>query len=314
MIHLAGYEYLEPLGGKHPGSFGQVFRARNLLSGQIVAIKHIDAPLTAASMAAWETEAKAMAACEHDNLVRIHHAEITPDGPALVMEFIPGGSLANRYRDKSAPVGDVVDIVADACWGLQRLHQEGFTHRDIKPANLLLGDRGVKIGDFGLVGGPHDPPDLVYAAHEPPEVSAGGLWTPAGDIYTLGVTAWRLLWGDKAAGRDAPDFADRLKRGQFPDREEWPPHVHRGLRTTLRAALHPDNSKRPASAADFRARTERVRPAVSWVTDDFHSWTGRGAKSRWEVRVDSSSIGHDVVTTRTSVAENGRWVRFAKET
>lgn len=73
MIPLPGYTYLGPLGT--PGHFGVVFHARNDLTGRDVAIKHIDAPMTADALAAWEAEAHAMAACAHENIVAILHAD-----------------------------------------------------------------------------------------------------------------------------------------------------------------------------------------------------------------------------------------------
>ena len=297
MIELAGYQYLGPLGA--PGNFGSVFRARNVLSGREVAIKHIDQTMSIDAVAAWIAEAEAMAACRHDNLVEILHAEVTPDGPALVMEYLPAGTVASRYGDHPAPVDDVVSIAIDVCWGLHRLHAEGLTHRDIKPANLLIGDRGVKIGDFGLAGDPSRPVDAVYLAHVPPELLAGAAWTERADVYTTGVTAWRLLWGDGASGRNDPDLQQRVLRGQWPDRGRWPTHVHKRLRTTLRAAMEPDPARRPSSAADLRSALERARPHVSWRPVGDSAWVGCTSHGvRWKVAVSDNGGRHLLETSR----------------
>jgi eukaryotic-like serine/threonine-protein kinase len=284
-----------------------VFHARNDLSGREVAIKHIDAPMTPDALAAWEAEAHAMAACAHDNLVAILHAEITPHGPALVMEYLPDGSVAARFGDDPAPVRDVVDIAIDACWGLHRLHIEGLTHRDIKPANLLFDGGNVKLGDFGLAGSAGDPADVIYVAHKPPEVQHGGQWTEVADIYALAVTAWRLLWGDANNGRDAPDLHQRVQAGKWPNRNAWPLHVHKRLRTVLRAGLHRDPDKRPRAAADFRSQLERVRPVVGWLPVANDEWLGDGAGALWRVRIRSNRAGHGVETARDA----GRGARRA---
>lgn len=296
MIELPGYHYVGLLGT--PGNFGSVFHARNALSGQDVAIKHIDGAMTPAAIADWVAEAQAMAACRHENLVEILHAEVTPDGPALVMEYLPAGSVAAHYGDDPAPVGDVVQIVIDVCWGLHRLHLEGLTHRDIKPANLLIGDRATKIGDFGLAGGPNRVPDAIYIAHKPPEVAFGQPWSEVADVYSLGVTAWRLLWGDGASGRQEPDVLQEAMAGHWPDRGRWPQHVHKRLRMALRAAMDPDPSKRPQSAAILRSSLERARPVVSLVSDGNLVWTGRASGVEWAVAVDERSGGHYVETRR----------------
>ncbi len=296
MIQLPGYDYLGPLGT--PGNFGAVFHARNQLSGQDVAIKHIDEAMSDQAVAAWESEASAMAACQHGNLVRILHAEITPHGPALVMEYLPDGSVAARYGDQPTPVGDVIQIAVDVCWGLHRLHVEGLTHRDIKPGNLLLSGDAVKLGDFGLAGGRSDPADVTYVAHKPPEVQLGGPWSEVADLFALGVTAWRLLWGDSRSGRQDPDLLGRLQAGQWPDRGRWPNHVHRRLRTTLRSAMHPDATKRPVSAADLRGRLETARPMVSWCPRGDTLWSGTGAGVEWTVELTESGTLRSIETTR----------------
>lgn len=296
MIQLLGYTYLGTLG--RPGNFGVVFHARNDLSGREVAIKHIDAPMTPEALAAWEAEAGAMAAFGHDNLVAILHAEVTPDGPALVMEYLPDGSVAGRFGDDPAPVGDVVDIATDVCWGLQRLHIEGLTHRDIKPGNLLIAGDRVKLGDFGLAGGAGDPADLIYVAHKPPEVNHGGAWMEVADIYGLSVTAWRLLWGDAHNGRREPDLHLRVAAGKWPNRDAWPPHVHKRLRTVLRAGLHTDPDKRPSSAAEFRTRLEQAKPITSWSLSAPGCWSGESDDATWELRLRASRSGHEVDTKR----------------
>lgn len=305
MIPLAGYRYLRQLGD--PGHFGTVFLACNLLSGREVAIKHIDEQLTPDAVAAWIAEAEAMAACRHQNLVEILHAEVTAHGPALVMEFVPGGSVAAQWGDAPAPVGDVVRTAIDACWGLQRLHVEGLTHRDIKPANLLIGDRGVKVGDFGLAGSSARPVDAIYVAHKPPEIGPGQPWTEVADIYSLGVTAWRLLWGDDLAGRHDPDVLARAAAGQWPDRGCWPVHVHKRLRTVLRAAMDPDPTRRPASASALRSKLEEATPLVSWRPVSDGRWEGATGCARWEVDRTTRN-GSIKVETRRDLGSGARRV------
>lgn len=213
------------------------------------------------------------------------------------MEYLPDGSVEARFGDDAAPVGTVVDIAIEVCWGLHRLHVEGLTHRDIKPGNLLFDGDRVKLGDFGLAGGAGDPADLIYVAHKPPEVD-GGRWTEVADIYALSVTAWRLLWGDANNGRRAADLYLRVAAGKWPNRDAWPTHVHKRLRTALRAGLHPDPAKRPVTAADFRSQLERANPVISWSPIGAYEWEGDGADVRWNVRMRSSPAGHTIETTR----------------
>jgi len=247
-----------------------------------------------------------MAACRHDNLIEVLHAEITVDGPALVMEYLADGSVAAKYGDMPAPVKDVVDIAVQACWGLHRLHLEGLTHRDIKPGNLLLDGAVVKLGDFGLAGRAQDPADMIYAAHKPPEVSLGGIWTDAADLYALGVTAWRLLWGDASNGRRTHEFYQLVTAGQWPRRGDWPLHIHKRLRRALRAAMSPEPEGRPKSAAEFRGHLERARPLVSWVPSGPLEWSGHQSGRAWSVRVVATGSTFAVETIRDSGSGNRR--------
>lgn len=295
-VHLPNYTYQGLLGT--PGNFGEVYLAVNDLSGASVAIKHINGPFTPATVAAWMAEAQAMQACDHPNLTKIHHAELTPDGPALVMEFLPEGSVASRYGTDPAPVGRVVSIAVDACWGLHRLHQEGITHRDLKPGNLLLAGETVKLGDFGLARSTGDATDIAYSLHKPPEIRLGDPWTVECDIYALGATAWRLLWGDTNCGRLDPDVESKAFAGDWPDRDAWPPHVHKRLRTCLRAALHPDPAKRPSSAAEFRNSLEQSIPAVSWLQVGPDTWLGTATRAEWRVSIKQRPSAFEVTTTR----------------
>lgn len=306
MIELPGYDYHGPLG--KPGNFGSVYHATNSLSGQEVAIKHIDQAMTREALATWQAEAHAMAAFEHDHVVRIFHAELTADGPALVMEYLPEGSVAAKYGDDPVPVSIALQIAIDACWGLHQIHIDGLTHRDIKPANLLLSEGRAKLGDLGLAAALGDAADVIYTAHKPPEVGLGDPWTVAADIYALSVTAWRLLWGDARSGRHDADTLSRATAGEWPDRAAWPLHVHKRLRTTLRAGLHPDPHKRPSSATNFRTALEKSRPVVSWVQVDDATWHGQANDAEWFVRTSTGATTSRIETIR-DLGKGARRVR-----
>jgi len=283
MIELADYEYLERLG--EPGFFGEAWLARNRLSGRMVAVKHIDGGKIELSLEAWSAEAEAMAACEHENLVTIHHAEVTDDGPALVLEYLPDGSAVSRWGGTPAPIGEAMAMAIEVCWGLHHLHIRDLTHRDIKPGNILFrGDTAV-LADFGLAVSTDTPVSTTYKPHTPPEVRAGGHWTPVADVFALGVTLYRLICGDAFCEYDSPEILDRIARGWWPDLTLWPVHVHKRLRTVLRAAMNPDPNKRPQSAAALRNRLEMARPAVSFGWDGVDRWAGASEGAVWRIRL-----------------------------
>ncbi len=293
MEQLPEFDYLERLGGGH---FGVVYRCRSRLTQEIRAVKHI-ALRSSADIAAWQAEAEALAACENANIVRIYHAAATGEGPVLVMDYLPGGDAERRWLPAGGPVGEVVDCLIDATWGLHHMHTAGLVHRDLKPANLLFDASGrAVIGDFGLAGQATKRADFAYAPHVPPEVLAGADWTGAADIYALGVTGWRLFGAPPRP--DGPDLVRALQTGTWPDRELWPLHVHAAARRVLRTAMHPDPTRRPPNAARLREGLVSARPVVSFREIGPGSWAGRDDRAVYEVTCEKAADGWVVAATR----------------
>lgn len=243
-------------------------------------------------------EAKAMLLARHDHVVEVYTADVINGQPVIRMEYLPNGSVESRYGGKALPVRTAIQVIEDACRGVQQLHTQGLLHRDIKPANLLFDAFGrIKVSDFGLAGMANDPetlPSMGYLKLLPPEAWTSGSFidNAAGDIYALGGTAYRLLNGDEmlhSAVPEAGELAHAVKVGAFPDRQKWKPYVHLQLKKAVIKALHPDPTKRHASATAMRHALEKARPVVSW--NDHHDgrpfhWIGESSDhSSWEAGV-----------------------------
>jgi serine/threonine-protein kinase len=100
-------------------------------------------------------EARAAARLSHPNVVRVFDTGETDARPFIVMEYVPGETLAGILeRRQKLPPAEVVDLGMQACAGLAEAHEHRLVHRDIKPQNLLIRDDGtLKIADFGIVRG-----------------------------------------------------------------------------------------------------------------------------------------------------------------
>lgn len=220
------------------------------------------------------TEAQIMLDAEHENVVRVYSADFEAGIPVIRMEYLPAGSVADRYQGMPAPVGDAINIMEDACRGVEALHARGVLHRDLKPANLLIASKDrIKVSDFGLacevakIGGA---PPWGYMEHLPPEALAGSgsIDDSAGDIYALGVTLYRLLNGDemmRSLTKPNVDVPALILAGKYPNRTKWQPYIHDRLRRVTRKALHIDPSHRYGSASELRHALEGARPVMSWV-------------------------------------------------
>ena len=202
--------------GKYPvikeigsGATSRVYLARDPFANRDVAIKVFlfaqDSDPQAERMThkAFVTEASLAGKMNHPHIVDIFDAVVEPDYSYLVMEYVPGVTLeAHSDVDTLLPLGKVVEIVFKCVRALEYAFQHGVIHRDIKPGNIMLSQSGeTKVGDFGAsfqqrhgqettqitgVGSP---------AYMSPEQIRMETLTQQTDIYSLGVTMYRLLTG-----------------------------------------------------------------------------------------------------------------------
>ncbi len=191
--------------GRKLGSGGQadVWLAQDLELGEWVAVKVFHANLSDTTRERLRREVRLGRTLHHPHLVRLFEL-IDSDGRlAVAMEWVPGGSLAQRLEGGPLPVGDVVAYADQTLAALEYLHAQGVVHRDVKPSNLLLdGDGRVRLADLGLARPLDDERDLTRTdtavgtpAFMSPEQIRGEAPIPATDLYGLGVTLFQLLTG-----------------------------------------------------------------------------------------------------------------------
>lgn len=186
------------------GGFAVVFRGWQRDDKREVAIKLLSVRPTAASMNAFERECAAIGRLSgHPNVVTVHGVGSTVEGrPFMVMEYLHGGSLADRLRFQG-PLGwqEVADIGFRLSAALGSAHRAGILHRDLKPENVLVSRFGEpKLGDFGvarLQGGVRTGSGGIVGTlvHAAPEVLEGRPPSVRSDIYSLGSTLFTLLTG-----------------------------------------------------------------------------------------------------------------------
>ncbi|MGE5836759.1 MAG: serine/threonine-protein kinase, partial [Acidobacteriota bacterium] len=152
---VGSYEIVSLVGA---GGMGEVYRARDTRLQRDVAIKILPASFAADAdrVGRFEREAQALAALNHPNVAHIHGVEEHAHGPALIMEFVEGPTLADRISAGPMRPEDALPIARQIAEALEAAHDSGIIHRDLKPANVKLGGRGdaagstVKVLDFGL--------------------------------------------------------------------------------------------------------------------------------------------------------------------
>lgn len=275
-FQLGSYLILDQLG---TGGMGQVYLAEHAAMRRLVALKVL--PVFSADDAVarerFLREARATAALDHPNIVRVF--DLCQEGRLLylVMEYVEGISLQTHVA-RTGPLGVTAacHYARQVAFGLQHAHELGFVHRDIKPANLLLDRSGVvKVLDLGLVRSQSDTTAtltrqldnrsiLGTADYVAPEqaVDSSNVDIRA-DLYSLGATLYFLL-----AGRPLfPDgrTAQKLVWQQIKDpvpitrfRPDVPPELGEVVHTLLQ--------KRPEDR--FQSPTEVFEALAPWDQEE----------------------------------------------
>ncbi|MBV9193404.1 MAG: protein kinase [Solirubrobacterales bacterium] len=204
-------------------------------------------------------EALSAARLVHPNIVQVFDFGLDEHQHQhfIVMEHVPGQSCAEILRDRGhLDVDQAVDILAQACRGLDYAHRHGVVHRDVKPGNLLVSEADVvKLADFGIARATDQSSItqvgsvLGTAAYLAPEQARGEEAGPRADLYSLGVVAYQLI-----SGR-LPYEAASLSELTLKQQREPPPPLNRidpsvppELAGVVAGALSIDQEDRPVNA------------------------------------------------------------------
>jgi len=192
----------------------------------------------------------------HPNVVRVYDAGETEGSPYIVMEYVPGDTVAQRGKLSHA---EAVPLALQACAGLQHAHGAGLVHRDVKPANLLVREDDVlKVADFGIARAAEQTrltqhgTVLGTAAYLSPEQAAGEEVTTATDIYSLGAVVYELLTGRAPYEFESlAELAAQQAGGVITPLRDLEPSVPEPIEAAVMHALAREPRFRPPTAADF---------------------------------------------------------------
>jgi len=215
---LSHYKVIEKIG---QGGMGEVYRAEDTNLSRDVAIKVLPEQFTKdpQRLARFEREAKLLASLNHPNIAAIHSFEHADDIHFLVLELVPGETLAERVAKGPVPVEEALEVCRQIAEGVEAAHEKGVIHRDLKPANVKVTPEGkVKILDFGLAkafeaetpaADISQSPTLTEemtragvilgtAAYMSPEQAKGKSVDKRADVFAFGAVLYELLTGKRA--------------------------------------------------------------------------------------------------------------------
>ncbi|HEX3689788.1 MAG TPA: protein kinase [Solirubrobacteraceae bacterium] len=207
-------------------------------------------------------EALAAARLVHPNIVQVfdfgfdsgHHQHF------IVMEHVSGNSCAELLRDHGhLDVAPAIDIVGQACRGLDYAHRNGVVHRDVKPGNLLVSDTDVvKLADFGIARAVDQSSItqvgsvLGTAAYLSPEQARGDEAGPQADLYSLGVVTYQLISGRLPyEAASLSELALKQQRESPIPLDELNPTVPPTLAQAVALTLAIDQRDRPQDAMEL---------------------------------------------------------------
>lgn len=274
---IGPYRIVELIG---EGGMGAVYRARDTRLQRDVAVKSVQAAFAndPDHLARFEREARLLASITHPNIATIYGLEEAEGVRFLVMELVPGRTLAKRLEDAPYGTKEALGIAAQVAAGLEGAHDRGVIHRDLKPANIMITPDGtVKLLDFGLAKALHDgaksadallptvtsggtAPGTVLgtAAYMSPEQARGSDLDRRTDVWAFGCVTYELLTGKRAfSGATLSDtLAAILTRD--PDWTALPADLPRSVLRVLRRCLEKDVRRRLRDMSDIRLEIEEA--------------------------------------------------------
>lgn len=266
---IGNYRITEKIG---EGGMGTVFKGFDLMLQRDVAIKMLRPELANQPKVVerFHTEAIALAKLNHTNIATVYNFLNQDDDYFMVMEYVPGDTLARIIKSKGAvEIERATNLFLQALDAVSHAHEMGVIHRDIKPANILLSETGVlKLTDFGIarvigtaritrrgsvVG------TIEYMS---PEQILGEEGDERSDIYSLGILLYEMLLGHVPFESDS-EF--ELMKSQV---EQLPPpprtvsaHIPLQVEEVIMRSLAKKSEARFQTALEFRAALENsLRP------------------------------------------------------
>ncbi|MGO4191087.1 protein kinase [Arthrobacter sp. YAF17] len=249
------------------GGMGEVWKAKDLILGRIVAIKVLKEEYTGdpGFLQRFRAEARHTALLNHVGIANVFDYGEEEGSAYLVMELVPGQPLSSIIEHEQVLSPDrTLSMIAQTARALSVAHAQGLVHRDIKPGNLLITPDGrVKVTDFGIARLADQVPltqtgqVMGTAQYLAPEQATGQLATGASDIYALGVIGYECLTGHRPFSGESQIAIALAQVNDAPP--PLPETLPKPVRALLMSMLAKDPKNRPADALKLSEAAEAIR-------------------------------------------------------
>jgi serine/threonine protein kinase/Tfp pilus assembly protein PilF len=308
---LGSYKIISLLG---KGGMGEVYLARDIRLDREVAIKLLPTILTRdpEREERFKREARLQAKLNnHQNIAIVHALEQSDDASFLVLEYVPGDTLADRLQNGALPIAEALPLFRQIADALATAHQQGIIHRDLKPANIKVTPSGqVKVLDFGLAKLLHNEAPTAEAVdsllttrtywttgrqiiigtvpYMSPEQTYGKDLDHRTDVWAFGCVLYESLTGQRPfVGNDTFDLFNAI-RTREPNWQTLPAATPPAIRKLLQASLQKEPAQRLASASE----------ALRVIAEEESSsrWPFIAQLKRWKQQIVMAAVVSLVVT------------------
>ena len=295
------------------GTFGEVWHVADLAINQEYALKILR---PGDPVALRLREARIGHFLAHDNLVRVHQADLFGQAPntlvLIAMDYLPDSQIGNLANPKKYfPLPDLVKLGKEILRGLEYLHGVSLIHNDVKPDNVLIGPHGQgMLTDYGIVGiakgGEYVPAERFYNIHAAPEVVKDNVMTYQTDIFQTGLTLFRMAVGLESLQRKYENlgmegYREAASNGNLISLQDFPPFIPSRLRRIILKATRPAIEERYESAHKMRSELERLDYRGYWTVDENGDFSGyRGAYRYHYEKIERTQNRYDVIAYKSS--------------
>ncbi len=268
--YFKGYEILGEIGRGN----ARVLKARHLVSGNLVAIKHFAFNTDADTLRRFQRESEIMKSIQHDHIVKIVDVHLDAELPYIVMQLIEGGDVRRLLKERGTlEVDTVIQLAQHMTDALEAIHAKGVVHRDIKPENIMYrrmpnGELQFLLTDFGIaklreqtntVTGSSM---LTYEYASPEQFNHSKTVSTPTDYYSLGIVLYECLTGTVPFAYHDEDLLWHINRviespipePVLPDDRYMPP----GLLQLLHALLTKQAMYRLSDTVQVRALLQKA--------------------------------------------------------
>jgi TolB-like protein/Flp pilus assembly protein TadD len=263
-MKVSHFRLIEKLGA---GSFGEVFKAEDILLGRKVALKLLTSCENTEQNERFLQEARLWSSVVHPNIVVVYEAGWHDCVPFVAMELIEGEMLSRRVRSENLTPEQSIKFIKQILGALDEIHSRGIVHRDIKSSNIMVTSRDqIKLLDFGLARNQSDLHNKQIGTIEflSPEEVQGSNVDARSDLFSAGVVFYHMLAGRLPFERETQvETISAILHEDFKTLSSFLIHNSETLDAILKKALAKNPDNRYQSAKEFLNELGTLRRATS---------------------------------------------------